>query len=118
MLSRIAACTPHSGDLERCISANNLLKTKSRSSIVETENIYLFIRYKMPDLAEWNPTATANLFVTEKQRRARDATTSTESKSRAQSYFKGVFPEARKLADRDDEHPSDDEELSNKVFKI
>lgn len=72
----------------------------------------------MPDLSEWDPTAAANLFFTEKKRRERDANLSTASKSRAQSYFKGVFPEARHLADPDEEHPSDDEELSNIVFNF
>lgn len=30
VLARILACTPHSADVERCVSANNLLKTPQR----------------------------------------------------------------------------------------
>lgn len=42
ILARIAVCTPHSADVERCISANNRLKTKLRASMnIETENYYL-----------------------------------------------------------------------------
>lgn len=44
VLARITGCTPHSADVERCISANNLLKTKHRSSIaIETESKYLYM---------------------------------------------------------------------------
>lgn len=32
VIARIAACTPHSADVERCISANNLLKTWLRNN--------------------------------------------------------------------------------------
>lgn len=43
VLARIAACTSHSADVERCISANNLLKTKLRSRLsIQTENKYLY----------------------------------------------------------------------------
>lgn len=70
----------------------------------------------MPDLDGWNPTAAANMFVTEKLRRKRDTTTSTESKYRVQPYFKGVFPEARKLADADAEQPVGIGPTSNKFF--
>lgn len=74
VLARIAACTPHSADVKRCISANNLLKTKLRSSIsIETENKYMYVHTNMPDLAEWNPTAAAKLFAEERVRRHRDA---------------------------------------------
>lgn len=52
VLARIAACTPHSADVERMISANNRLKTKLRSSIsIETENKYINIHTNMPVLA-------------------------------------------------------------------
>lgn len=58
VLARIAACTPHSADVERCISADNILKTKLRSRLsIETENKYIYIRINMPVLSEWNPTA-------------------------------------------------------------
>lgn len=52
VLSRIV--TPHSADVERCISNNSALKTKLRSKIsVETENRYMIkqiqIHDNMPD---------------------------------------------------------------------
>lgn len=98
VLARIAACTPHSADVERCISSNNILKTKLRSSLsIETENMYVFIHYNMSDLAQWNPAAAANFFAAEKMRRGRSVTTSSGSKSREQAYFKGVFSEARQI---------------------
>lgn len=94
VLARINACTPHSSDVERCISANNILKTSNRASIhVETENKYIYIHTNMPDLAEWNPTPAAVLFVNEKARRHRDITPEM-GKARHQPYFKGIFPGA------------------------
>lgn len=45
VLARIAACTPYSADVERCISANNLLKTKQRSSISKICTFLLFGRF-------------------------------------------------------------------------
>lgn len=43
VLARISACTPHSSDVERLISANNRLKTKQRSRIsIQTENRYMY----------------------------------------------------------------------------
>lgn len=72
VLARIEACTPHSSDVERLISANNRLKTKLRSSLsVETENKYMYINTNMPDLDHWNPTAAAKMFIDDKQRRNR-----------------------------------------------
>lgn len=110
VLARIAACTPHSADVERCVSANNLLKTKLRSCIsLETENKYLYIHMNMPDLSQWNPTAAAKLFVNEKIRRHRDITPANES-TRGQAVYKGVFPEAAASSDgnEDDEEEADD----------
>lgn len=44
VLARITACTPHSANVERCISSNNRLKTKLRSGLkVDTENKYILI---------------------------------------------------------------------------
>lgn len=42
----------------------------------------------MLDLENWDPTAAANLFVTEKARRERDTTTATAGKPREQTHFK------------------------------
>lgn len=119
VLARIAACTPHSADTERCISADHRLKSKFRASFnLETENKYLYIHYNMPDLDEWNPTAAANLFFAEKTRRERDAS-SDGVKIRAQPYFKGIFSEAQNLADPDVDQQSDDEiERCNTIFEF
>ena len=57
-LSRILAAKPHSADVERCISANNLLKTSLRSALkLSTESMHLFIysNLGLPPTAEWNP---------------------------------------------------------------
>lgn len=117
VLARIAAATPHSADVERCISSNNRLKTKLRSSItVETENKYLFIHFNMPALNEWNPTAAANLFIEEKTRRKRDASTKEGGKPREQPYFNGVFSESAVSVDSEDK--SIDDVSSNTFFNF
>lgn len=48
VLARIAASTPHSADVERAISANNLLKTALRNNMsLETEQKYLYIYFNI-----------------------------------------------------------------------
>lgn len=107
--ARIEAYKPHETDVERCISANNLLKTKLRSRIsLETENKYLYIRFNMPSLANWNPTDAAKRFVSQKSRRNIPITSENE-RTKQQPHFKGIFPEAN--AESDDEG---DEPKSNK----
>lgn len=94
VFSRISACTPHSADIERCISGNNRLKTKLRSSLkVETENKYLFVHHNMPDFQYWDPAKAAKLFIDEKIRR--DRKENIQSKARAQPHFKGIYGDAR-----------------------
>lgn len=93
VLARILSATPHSADVERSISANNLLKTSLRSSLnLSTENKYLFIHFNMPDTITWNPrTAVMKWF----GRDRRVSNRSSEScLTRKQEYFKGLFPEA------------------------
>lgn len=115
VLSRIAACTPHSADVERCISANNILKTKLRARLsLETENKYICIHTNMPDLDDWKPTEAAQLFVAEKSRRQRDVTPSTKT-CKKQVYFKGIFPEAKQSIDNEF---SDDYEISSDLFNF
>lgn len=109
VLAIVAALTPHSADVERCISAFNILKTKLRSRLsLRTENKYLYIRMNMPVLSEWNPAAAAKLFLEDKVRRNRDVTSSSEV-SKRQNYFKGVFIEANQskenvVSENDDAH--------------
>lgn len=114
VLARIAACTPNSADVERSISKDNLLKTKLRSSMnISTENVYMFINYNMPDLDDWKPTAAAQMFIAEKERRESSATTS--SKSREQPYFNGVFGEARKCNDAELRDDTDEDDFPNNI---
>lgn len=82
--------TPHLADVERCISANNLLKTSLRSNLaLTTENKYLYICFNMPDLENWNPMYAIKKWMST-TRRNRTNTTET-STSKKQAYFKGVF---------------------------
>lgn len=119
VLARIAACTPHSADIERSISADHRLKSKLRTNMnLETENKYLYVHYNMPDLADWEPKNAAKLFYEEKTRRERDASSATGSKLREQEYFKGIFPEAQNSIDPDAELVDTDDEKSNKFFEF
>lgn len=88
---RILAATPHSADVERCVHANNLLKTYLRSSfLIENENKYLFVHFNMPALEEWCPKKAAAKWVRMVERRQRNISTSV-GKATAQPYFKGIF---------------------------
>ncbi|CAI6347372.1 unnamed protein product [Macrosiphum euphorbiae] len=59
MLERVAASKPHSADVERLISARNLLKSPLSSNMnIETENLSLYINYNMPLLYGWDPRDT------------------------------------------------------------
>lgn len=50
-LARIVAATPHSADVERSNSSNNLMKTSLRSSLnINTDNKYLFIYFNLAPL--------------------------------------------------------------------
>ena len=54
--ARVWAAKPHSCDVERLISACNLLKTPTRNRLnVETQNFYLYIHFNIPTLKEWDP---------------------------------------------------------------
>lgn len=108
VLSRIYAATPHSADVERCISASNLLKTQQRSRLlVETENKYLYIRFNMPDLEDWNPRPTIGAWINAKNRRNRDITPENTI-TRKQKYFKGVFAEVGE-GDQDNDDDGENE---------
>lgn len=100
VLSRIHICTQHSSDCERCISANNRIKTPSRSRILlETEVRYLYIHFNMPSLEARDPRPAIKLWMDEKVRR--DRSTIIDAKSTQQPYFKGTF-EAAATAEDDD----------------
>lgn len=107
-LARILAAKPHSADVERCISANNLLKTSLRSSLdISTESRYLFIHHNLPPVADWNARPSVLRWLLEKKRRVNIPT-----KAKEQSYFRHVFQEATSTSDaaNDDEEECGDED--------
>jgi len=90
VFSRLLAAKPHSADVERLISANNVVKSDDRSSMkLSTENMYLFIHYNLPALTDWDPKPAVLSWLKDKERRGRK-----RRKGKQQTYFKGVFPEA------------------------
>ena len=104
VLARLLAAKPHSADVERLISASNNLKSSDRSSMNnETTNLYLYIRYNMPVLTEWDPKAAVMHWLNEKIRRKRD-----RKRAKHQPYFNGVFCEASSTAISTSESESDD----------
>lgn len=101
VLARILACTPHSADVERCISANNLLKTSLRSKLaLTTENQYLYIYFNMTELENWNPMSAIKKWISA-TRRNRTNTTETSTTKR-QKYFKGGFENCNDDSDESD----------------
>lgn len=93
LLARLIAATPHSADVERSISANNLMKTNLRSSLdLKTENKYLHIHYNMPPIAEWDPRKTVINWINRKERRQHDLAIGNDlRKAKLQPHFNGVF---------------------------
>lgn len=108
-LARVAAATPHSADVERTISANNLLKTNIRSSLeLKTENKYLFIHFNLPPLIEWNPRKSVIHWLNKKIRREHALSIgNSKRKSTQQRFFAGIFSKIDSLEiesfDSDDE---------------
>ena len=111
--SRILAAKPHSADVERCISSNNLLKTALRASLhISTENLYLFIHHNMPPTTEWDPRPAVLKWLQTPRRQT------VPQKAKAQPYYKNVFREADGCPDEDDneensfESTDDDENVA------
>lgn len=96
VLARLVAATPHSADVERSISANNLQKTALKSSIkISTENNFLFIHFNLPPLINWDPRNAVNYWFKAKERRVHNLTVENENRqTKKQSFFKNVFPQA------------------------
>lgn len=96
-LARILAATPHSADVKRSISANNLLKTSLRSLLnINTENKYLFIYFNLPPLEIWNPRKAVLNWLTAKDRREHNIVIENSNKrARGQQYFRGIFEDAK-----------------------
>lgn len=103
-ISRFLAATPHSADVERSISANNLLKTNLRSSIkIDTENKYLFVHFNLPVVTEWEPERAVVRWLTAKDRRVHNLLIENEAKRNIKrEYFNGVFPHTNS-GDKDEE---------------
>lgn len=97
-LARVAAATPHSADVERSISANNLMKTSLRSSIeLKTENLYLFTHFNLPPLVEWNPRKAVIHWINRKIRRSHNMKIEDRRrKTTQQRHFNGVFSQTKK----------------------
>lgn len=91
--ARVAAATPHSADVERSISSNNLMKTNLRSSLdLRTENRYLFIHFNLPALVNWNPRKAVIHWINKKNRREHNITIDNRKrKAIQQRLFKGIF---------------------------
>lgn len=90
---RLVAATPHSADVERSISANNLLKTSLRNSLdLKTENNYLFVHFNLPALFDWSPNNAVVHWINRKSRRNHNLNIEDETrKTKNQLYFKGIF---------------------------
>lgn len=99
VFARIIVATPHSADVERSISANNLMKTHGRTSMdIGTENKWLFIHFNMPPVWAWNPRKCLLEWINDRNRRNISSTVEEslfgEKKTTSQQFFKGVFAAA------------------------
>ena len=88
VMSRILVAKPHSADVERLISKNNLLKMSLRSSMTfETENLYIFVNENMPPLEEWDLRDTVLSWLTEKNCRERESQRKPDSRHGIKEYL-------------------------------
>lgn len=91
VVARILACTPHSADVERTISANNNLKTHKRNCFqISTENDYLYAHFNMPPLEKFDVRSAVKKWMCETNRRQASCTISS-TKSINRKYFKNIF---------------------------
>lgn len=105
VIARICACTPHSADCERIISANYNLKTNKRTSMtISTENQYLYIYFNMVPLEKWDMRPAVDHFLSELN--CRQSTRSTANAiTTEQRYFKHIFEHTVKDSSNiEDEH--------------
>ena len=90
-LARVIVAKPHSADVERLIKSYNVVKTIERSSMSsETLRSYLYIRYNMPVVSEFDPRPAVLAWIQEKERR-----NVTPVKWKEQKWFSSMFEEAR-----------------------
>lgn len=94
LIARICACTPHSADCERVISANNNLKTNKRSNLtISTENSYLYVHFNMPTLDKWDVRNAVERYLSEKNRRQSNKTIAHQTTTN-QRWFNHIFEKA------------------------
>lgn len=94
VFGRIQSFTPQSADVERCVKANNLLKSVFRRSFsLETENKYMFVNYNMPRLNNWNPRKAILLWMQEKERRKHEELIKKDT-AKKQPWYTGIFEQA------------------------
>lgn len=117
VLARFLAATPHSADVERCISANNCIKTALRSSVkISTENNILFVNMNMPPLVKWSPENAIVHWLKIKKRRYHNLTMEHENrKARKRPYFRGIFPGVTESVNYSDVDEFEDEEMETCV---
>ncbi|CAB3980678.1 Hypothetical predicted protein [Paramuricea clavata] len=101
VFARIAACMPHSADVERLISLYNQLKTSDRSCLTnETVSHYLYVDLNMSVLAEFNPSPAVEYWWKQRSRRSVEPT-----KAKEQEWFLKTFSEAsEKMKERMSKH--------------
>lgn len=93
------------------MSANNKIKTNSRASLtLPTENKYLYIYFNLSSLHKWNPRRAVKHWITAKERRQVQTSTSTE-KSTKKRYLKAVFAENQCESDDEDEESDKNKEI-------
>lgn len=105
-LARITTLKPHSADVERLISINNLFKSPLRSNIdITYKNVLLYIIYNMPNLEDFDPRPAVKLFFDGNRR------VKKQKKARSQKHFKGIFNNAGRgnLIDDMEESGEEDE---------
>lgn len=91
VIARMSACTPHSADCERIISANNNLKTNKRTSLaISTENCYLYIHFNMTTLEKWDVRPAVEAYLSELNRRQSNRTVASKVTT-DQPWFKHIF---------------------------
>ena len=107
-LCRVLAAKPHSCDVERLISACNLLKTSMRNRTdIKTQNLYLCVHFNMETLEEWDSRPSIIRWLNQKEHRKK-----TVEKAKSQRWFKGVFKEAKQARDESDD---EEDEVKNAV---
>ena len=96
VLAQLLAAKPHSADVERCISANNLLKTSLRAAL-DIARESRFVHHNLPPTSQWNLGQAVLRWLHEKRRRV-----SLQAKGEKQSYFGIVFREFTDANNDDD----------------